>query len=124
MEFHLMHEDGRRLHSLAQVLKSNGMPQETINMVLAAKCGMPMQKVDGKSTYYRWTEDAEPVEPAPTAAPEKPNPSALAWDIVGTLGEMELVEGLSVLAMAANNFAGPYRYAARIVISENLEVAG
>lgn len=46
-----------QLEVTAKVLRSNGMPQSTVNMALAARCGIPFEPVDTKSMYVQWTED-------------------------------------------------------------------
>lgn len=51
-----------QLHMVAQVLRINHMPQEAINMVLAARCGLPVQKVDLKSPCFKWVEDEPAVQ--------------------------------------------------------------
>lgn len=117
-------EKSHRLAAVAEVLRANNMPQETINMILAARCGLPMEKVDPRSLYFNWVDESKAVEPVTETVPEKRSPYMAALDIVNALGTMELGEGLGVLAMAASIFAGPRGYSARVVINENVEVAG
>lgn len=50
------------LAMIAAVLHEQNMPQTTINIVLAARCGLPMQKLDPRSMCVRWTEDDPSVE--------------------------------------------------------------
>lgn len=120
-------EPATKMAEIASILRENHMPQEMTNLILASRAGLPMKPVDPMSPAFAWVaepEAQEQAEPAPDVTPEKPSLSTLARDIVGTLGNMPLVEGLDVLAMAANNFAGPHGYAARVVINGSVEVAG
>lgn len=49
-----------QLTLIVKILRTCNMPQETINMVLAARCGLPVQGIDLKSPCFRWVDD-EPV---------------------------------------------------------------
>lgn len=51
-----------QLELTANVLRANGMPQATINMALAARCGVPLEPIDCKSMYVQWTENEPKVE--------------------------------------------------------------
>ncbi len=50
----------RELAQVAEILKEQGMPQELINMTLAAHAGLPIAPVDPKSPIFEWVEEENP----------------------------------------------------------------
>lgn len=50
----------RELAQVAEILKGQGMPQELINMTLAARAGLPVAAVDPKSPIFEWVEEENP----------------------------------------------------------------
>lgn len=107
MSSEIMHEEGRRLADVAQVLRNNGMPQETINMVLAARCGLPMQKIDGKSPCFAWVDADKP----PMATGQESGDELFARlrdEVVMIIQELPLSIGLRVIGAAMREFAAPF----------------
>lgn len=49
------------LNGIAKILHENKMPQETINMVLAAYTGLPIQPLDAKSPCFMWVEEVTQI---------------------------------------------------------------
>lgn len=109
-----MHEEGQRLAALAQVLKANSMPQETINMVLAARCGLPMQKIDGKSPCFAWVDaDAECTESEAAkheGLTDKEFLLLVRNKTRSLVERLSLGSGINVLAAVMNDIAIPYGY--------------
>ncbi len=117
MDTLLMHEDGKHLAALAQVLKNNAMPQETINMVLAARCGLPMQKVDSKSPYFLWVDEEIEANSSITAgniAPEKETAverlRRVRAQLLSNVEGMDWSLVLDILVSASNEVAAPHGY--------------
>ena len=50
----------RELAQVAEILKGQRMPQELINMTLAARAGLPVAPVDSKSPIFEWVEEENP----------------------------------------------------------------
>ena len=47
----------KELLAIAAALKANNVPQETINMILAVRLGLPVQPLDLRSPCFKWIEE-------------------------------------------------------------------
>ena len=59
----------RELQELARFLDDLGMSQEMINMIVAARAGLPIEPVDPKSPIFVWEKGEEGKVSAPEAQP-------------------------------------------------------
>lgn len=114
-------EKAHRLAAVAEVLRANRMPQETINMVLAARCGLPMAKVDPKSPCFVWVDESEAVEPVTS---QLDNAVPAATRIYDPVANMSHGEGFNELATACGYSASQFGLVARIVIRQAVDADG
>lgn len=113
----------QHLSEIADLLRSNNVPQELINMVLVSRAGLPMKSIDLTSPAHPWVEDNAPQTTEQNAEVESSEERfrRLCNAVLEAMKEAAFPEGLNVLASAAGRLAGEHGYTARIAIHRLVE---
>lgn len=107
----------RELAQVAEILKEQGMPQDLINMTLAAHAGLSISPVDPKSPVFEWVEE-QAETPAPEAQPRSLDECREAvLHVVAVLDQNDVVD---VLTSVLNRVLATTRYTATVKLHHSI----
>lgn len=106
------------LYEIGELLRKNHMPQDIINMTLAARCGLSMRPVDPMSPVYEWAEKETVEDPAPEAQPRSLDECREA--VLRTIAVLDQNDVVDVLTGVLNRVLATTKYTATVKLHRSI----